>query len=479
VSRRTIGDALRWLAERDPAAPAVRDEVEALDRSELVERAAHYAGVLRDLGVRPDALVSIRLPNTVEFVVATVAVWLVGATPQPLSGRLGLDEQRAIVEVADSAVVLGADAADFPGRRTVPAGVALAGVAPWAGPDLAASSWKAPTSSGSTGRPKIVLAAADATIDPESTVAPFVPRAAVQLVCAPLTHSAPFTYAMRGLMTGHSLVLLPRFEPAAVLDAIARHRITWVMLVPTMLHRMLRLPVSVRQTADLSSLESILHIGARCSPDVKHGWIDWIGADRVVEVYAGSESAGLTMIVGHEWLAHPGSVGRPVSGSRMRVVSPEGEEVPPGTVGLVQMRRDGPPTYRYLGAEERIVDGWHTLGDLGRMDADGYLWIEDRADDLIVTGGEKLAPAIVEAAAEAHPAVRSAVAVGIPDVDLGEAVGLVVDIDGDAPTGSALAAWIVDRAGAAARPARILVVHEPLRDDAGKVRRSHWRAAFG
>jgi len=476
MTRMPIGAALRELADRSPDAPAVRDRSTALTRSELQDRASRLATRLRESGVRSDDLVTIRVPNGIEHVVATVAVWIAGATPHPLDARLPPDEQRALIELAGARVVVSDSAVDAPGTTTLAPSAPDA--SPWSGPDLAAASWKAPGSSGSTGRPKIVVATAPAIIDPDAAVAPFVPRRARQLVLAPLSHSAPFTYAYRGLMTGHELVIEPRFEPEAALRALAASRAGWAMLVPTMMHRMLRLPAAERAAADLSALDSILHIGAPCPPAVKRGWIDWIGAERVVEVYAGSESAGLTMIRGDEWLRRPGSVGRPISGSRMRVVGADGREVPAGTTGLVQMRRAGEAPYRYLGADVEAVDGWHTLGDLGRLDDDGYLFLDDRRSDLIVVGGENVVPSRVERVAEEHPAVRSAVAVGLPDEDLGQVVGLVVDVDGAGVAESEIAGWMRDRLERVAHPRRILLVDRPLRDDAGKVRRSAWRDAF-
>lgn len=464
-----IGEALRWLAAEAPYAAAVRDRTSALTRRELVSEAEHYASMLLDEGVVVDDLVTIRLPNTVEFVVACVAIWLVGATPQPLNPRLPLDEQRAVVARANSRVVIGAVPDEFPGRRVLEAG--RTGGRRYTGEALVAASWKAPTSSGSTGTPKIVLAGAPARFDPAARVAAFVPREAVQLVVAPLTHSAPFTYAMRGLMTGHSLVIEPRFDPLATLQVIEREGVTWVMLVPTMMHRMLRLPAAAREAVDLSSLESILHIGASCAESTKRGWIAWIGADKVVEVYAGSESAGLTMITGDEWLTRPGSVGRPVGGSRMRIVDTEsGAVLPTGAVGLIQMRRDGPATYRYLGAHARVHDGWHTLGDLGRVDSDGYLFLVDRADDLVVRGGEKIAPVMVEQALEAHPRVRSAVAFGVPDKDLGQRLVAIADIADATVDIAELHAWARGRLHGSA-PDEIRTTVNPVRDDAGKARR--------
>jgi bile acid-coenzyme A ligase len=411
--------------------------------------------------VPQDALVTIALPNGVDFVRATVAAWKLGATPQPLSPRLPADERAAIIELAKPALVV-----------DEPIGT-VGGIADPL-PDLVAGSWKAPASSGSTGRPKIIRAFAPATVDPETQVAPFIPRQAVQMVAGPLFHAAPFVYAMRGLMTGHELVILPRFDAAEALRTIEQHRITWTMLVPTMMHRSWRLGAA-REQADVSSLESIMHMGARCAPWLKRAWIDWLGPERVIEVYAGTESQGLTMITGQDWLDHPESVGRGISGSRFRVVRPDGTACAPDEVGEILMRREGGATYSYVGAEPDVRDGWHSLGDAGRIDAEGYLYVADRLDDVIVTGGAKVQPADVEGVVESHPDVRSAVAVPRDDEELGQRVHVVVDVDEATVTESELDEWISTRIDPEKRPRSWQIVHVPLRDDTGKVRRSTFR----
>jgi bile acid-coenzyme A ligase len=449
-----IGRAFAVLARESPDAAAVRCGDHVLSRRELdlaANRVAHaWAG-----RVGHDDLVTIMLPNGIDFVIACAAAWKLGATPQPLSPRLGAGERRAILELARPALVV-----DGP-LETSTDDSAL--------PDRVASSWKAPTSSGSTGRPKIVRAAAPATVDPAAPVAPFVPRDAVQMVAGPLFHAAPFVYAMRGLMTGHELVVLPRFDAEDALRTVQDHGVTWTMLVPTMMHRIWRL--GSRESYDVSSLESVLHLGARCAPWLKRAWIDWLGPDRVVEVYAGTEAQGIAMITGREWLEHPGSVGRGISGSQFRVVRPDGADCAVDEVGEIVMRRAGGPTYSYVGAEPRVRDGWHTLSDAGRIDADGFLHVEDRLDDVIVSGGVKVHPADVEAVLEEHPAVRSAVVVGRPDDELGERLHGVVDTGGIEVTEVELVGWARERLDPEKVPRSWAIVREPLRDDTGKVRR--------
>lgn len=459
----SIGRALAHLADQSPDAVAVRCGDTVMTRRELDLASNRVAHAWSDR-VRHDDLVTIALPNGLDFVLACCAAWKLGATPQPLSPRLGAGERAAILDLAGPVLVV-----DGP--------VELADDdSPL--PDLVASSWKAPTSSGSTGRPKIVRAAADATVDPGGAVAPFVPRDAVQMVAGPLFHAAPFVYAMRGLMTGHELVVLPRFDAETALRTIERHRVTWTMLVPTMMHRVWRLGADVRERTDVSSLTGVLHMGARCAPWLKRAWIDWLGPERVVEVYAGTESQGLAMITGTEWLAHPGSVGRGVSGSEFRVVRVDGSTCAAGERGEIVMRRDGPPTYSYVGAVPSVRDGWHTLGDAGQMDADGFLYVDDRLDDVIVTGGVKVHPADVESVIEEHPDVRSAVVVPRDDDELGQAVHAVVDIaDASVTDGfvDELASWTRARLDPEKIPRTWDLTRTELRDDTGKTRRSAHR----
>ena len=352
-----------------------------------------------------DDLVTVMLPNTAEMVLACVAIWKLGATPAPLSPRLPAAERQALLDLASPALVVGAG--DVGGHRPcIAADARIAdGYSDGPLPDRAAACWKAPTSSGSTGRPKLVLSASPATVDPTEQPVGYLPLHAVQLVVGPLHHAAPFVYAFRGLMTGHHLVLLDRPSPLEVLAAIQRERVTWTVLVPTMMHRIWRLEPSVRDGFELSSLHELLHLGAPCPVWLKRAWIDWLGPDHITEVYAGTESAGVTSIGGHDWLAHPGSVGRPAPGHRFRVLDDQGRDAAPGEIGEIHMLPPRGPgsTYSYRGAEPQLTaDGWDSLGDLGWLDRNGWLYLADRRTDLILSGGENVYPAEVEAALEAH-----------------------------------------------------------------------------
>ena len=475
MTERTFSALLAERARADPDEPVVVDTAGVMTAGELDAAASALAHELVDRGVRRDDLVAVSLPNGRDFVTACFGVWRAGATPQPLSTDLTASERGALEAIAPPAAALGAQPAS-PGIPWLPDVCVAAREGDL--PDVAASCWKAPATSGSTGRPKIVRAAAPATLDPMRPVAAFLPRAATQIVAGPLWHSAVFTYAFRGLLTGHRLVILDRFDAHAWLDAVEEHGATWGLLVPAMMARLLRVPAEARRPERVASIESVLHMGAPCAPALKRAFLDWLGPERVDEVYAGSESNGLTRLTGTEWLERPGSVGRPIGGTEIRIRDDGGRDLPTGEYGLVWMRRGDTAAYAYVGATSRRDDeGWDTLGDVGHVDAEGYLFLQDRADDLINRGGDKIAPATVEAVLEEHPAVEEAVAFGVADDDLGQVVHAAVRL-----TDSAASAGVMAHARAhlgRRAPVALHVSTTPLRNDAGKVRRSALAERFG
>jgi bile acid-coenzyme A ligase len=475
-----FGVALAQLAAAAPDRPAITHEDRTVSRGELERRTNRLARAYARLGVRPDSFVTIALPNGIAFFEAAIAAWKLGATPQPISPRLPVAERRAILELAAPALVVGVDPSEVPGRPAVPAGFEPeTALADDPLPPVVPASWKAPTSGGSTGRPKLIVATQPGTLE---AIAPFyrlTPRVdeGVGIVTGPLSHNGPFTTACVGLLMGVHQVVMTRFDAAKALELIERYRVDWMYAVPTMMLRIWRLPESERRARDLSSLVSVLHMAAPCPPWLKQGWIDWLGPDRIWELYGGTEAQAFTVINGHQWLAHRGSVGRPSVGE-IRVLDVAGHACPPGEVGEVWMRRGegAPPVYRYIGAEAKTRDGWESLGDMGWMDAEGYLYLTDRDTDMILVGGANVYPAEVEAALEEHPAVRGSCVIGLPDEDLGNVVHAIVQADrevGDAE----LLAHLRERLAPYKLPRSFERVSEPLRDDAGKVRRSALRTA--
>jgi bile acid-coenzyme A ligase len=339
-------------------------------------------------------------------------------------------------------------------------------------------SWKAPTSGGSTGRPKIIVAAGPGTVEVVVARAPAlrIDPGSTFLVTAPLYHNAPFMFSLVALVNAGHVVVMERFDPLDVLAHIERHRATWVYTVPTLLGRILRLPEEVRAAADLSSVRTLFHVGAPCPEHVKRGWLDWIEPSRMLELYAGTESIAVCMIDGEDWLAHPGSVGRPTSGELL-ITDDDFRPLPPGQVGEVWQRPPaGVTTYRYLGATARRRDGWESLGDMGRVDEQGYLYLADRRSDMILVGGANVYPAEVEAALEAHPAVVSSAVIGLPDEDLGSRVHAVVYLR-EPVTDEELAGHLRGRLASYKLPKTFERTDVSPRDDAGKVRRSALREA--
>lgn len=469
-----IGAVTRLLAERDPGRPAVTCEDRTVTRVELERRTNRLARAYDEMGVGQDDLVTIALPNSIEFYEAALAAWKLGATPQPISARLPKRERDAIVELADPAIVVGVEAGEYGDRPAVPVGFEPSASTPDEPilPDRTAASYKAPTSGGSTGRPKIIVSAQRGEHDPDQAMGFGMRVDGVHLVPGPLYHNAPFQFSTRALLSGNHLVVMTRFDASTALRLIEEHRVDWALVVPTMMTRIWRLPEDERLARDVSSLNGVLHLAAPCPPWVKQAWIDWLGPEKVWELYAGTEAQGVTVISGQEWLEHRGSVGRPTA-SEMQIRDLDGTVLPPGEVGEIWMRPlSGQPTYRYMGAEaRRDDDGWETLGDMGSMDADGYLYIADRRTDLILQGGANIYPAEVEAALDEHPAVLSCAVVGMPDDDLGHRVHAVVQLQREV-SDDELRRFLAERLVSYKVPRTFERVAEPVRDDAGKVRRS-------
>jgi bile acid-coenzyme A ligase len=479
-SREPIGAAFGRLAAEDPGRPAVTVGDHTVTRRELDLRSNRLARAFAAAGVRPEDLVTIALPNSVEFIEAALACWKLGAVPQPVSARLPGRELAAIVEVADSALVVGVDADLVPGRVAW-----TLGREPGAGhgdeplPPVAAGSWKAPTSGGSTGRPKVIMSGDPALVPPEPAMG--MSRDGCVLIPGPLYHNAPFSLASAGLFHGNHVVLLPRFDAEATLRAIHDHRPDFLLVVPTMMIRILRLDDVVRTGYDISSLQTVWHMGAPCPVWAKRAWIDWIGGEKIWELYAGTEVQAISTIRGDEWLRRAGSVGR-VSSGEMKIVDPEtGADLPAGQVGEIFLRVSpgGRPTYRYLGAQARTIgDGWESLGDMGWFDEDGYLYLADRRADIILSGGANVYPAEVEAAVNEHAGVESCAVIGLPHDDLGQVVHAICRASPGTvpPPDEELRAFVAERLVRYKVPRSFEWVDEPVRDDAGKVRRSALRS---
>ncbi len=470
----SISRAITHHAIQRPHEPALTCGDVTLSWREFDGRTNRLARAFAELGVEPDDLVTIALPNSTAFFEAAFAVWKLGATPQPVSARLPGRELEEIVELADSRLVVGIEADRMPGRTSLPVGYEPDPLlSDDVLPDLTSSRWKAPTSGGSTGRPKIILATTPGEFDIEA--AGFhLPSNSACVIPGVLYHNAPFSISSLALISGNHVINFPRFVPEAVLSAVTEHRPRYLYLVPTMMARIWKLPDQIKQAADMSSLDVAVHMAAPCPPWLKEEWIRWVGPDVLCELYAGTEVQAITWITGREWLEHHGSVGRPIVGT-MKVVDDDGRDLPAGEIGEIYMLADGGrgSTYQYLGAEPKALgeSDWESLGDLGWMDVDGYVYLADRRKDLILRGGANVYPAEVESAIDEHPAVRSCAVIGVPDDDLGQRVHAVVDAPGGVDEAD-LRIHLAERLVGYKCPSSYEFVDEPVRDDAGKVRRS-------
>jgi bile acid-coenzyme A ligase len=468
---------LTILAEADPDRLAITCGESSLTRAELESAANRLARDLAAGGVSLGDMVTIALPNSTDWFVAVAACWKAGAIPQPVSARLPERELSAIIELADPAAVIGVPADLVPGRRTLPVGYKPdAGLPDDPLPDATSPAWKAPTSGGSTGRPKLIVAGDPAVFD-ENVPPRFGASDGCMVVPAPLYHNGPIVWSCSAWLAGSHVVVLPRFDAHATLAAISRYQADTIYLVPTMMKRIWRLPEELRDSFDLSSLQAVWHLAEPCPEWLKQVWIDWLGPDRIFELYAGTEAQAATIITGAEWLAHRGSVGRPAPGTVM-IGDADGNELPVGAQGEVWLRslRDE-PTYRYVGATARIrLGGWESLGDMGWLDEDGYLYLGDRLMDMILTGGANVYPAEVEAALQEHPAVRSVAVIGLPDDDMGNVVHAIVEADPDVVSPEELQAFTAERVARYKVPRSVEYTDQPMRDEAGKLRRSALRA---
>lgn len=321
------------LATADPDRPAITCGDRSLTRAELESAANRLARDLAAGGVTRGDLVTIALPNSVDWFVAFAAAWKLGATPQPVSARLPERELAAIVELANPTAVIGVDHGAFPGRRCLPFGYRPdpdVDDAPL--PDVESPAWKAPTSGGSTGRPKLIVSGDASVLDLDAPPAVRITPEGCMVMPGPLYHNGPLIWSCMALLWGDHVVVLPRFDAEGTLAAVAEHGADIVYLVPTMMKRIWRLPEEVRDGYDLSSLQVVWHLAEPCPEWLKQAWLDWLGPERIFELYGGTEGQASTIISGTEWLAHRGSVGRPATGEIM-IADAEGNPLPAGEMG--------------------------------------------------------------------------------------------------------------------------------------------------
>jgi len=246
----------------------------------------------------------------------------------------------------------------------------------------------------------------------------------VHLVVSPLYHAAPGGFALNSLHLGQTIVIMDKFDPETALQLIERYKINNTHMVPTMFYRLLHLPEEVRSGADISSLRSVVHAGAPCAVEVKRRMIDWLSP--IVYEYYGASEGSASRISPQEWLEHPGSVGRALPGVSIKILNEDGQELSPGEVGLVYFGAPGSDLFEYYKDPAKTVatrrGNLITVGDLGYLDEDGWLYLSDRRTDMILSGGVNIYPAEIEARLMEHGAVADVAVIGIPDPEWGQRV---------------------------------------------------------
>jgi long-chain acyl-CoA synthetase len=297
-------------------------------------------------------------------------------------------------------------------------------------------------------------------------------------------HTAPNVYALSAAIRGMDMTIMSGFDAEEFLRIVADHRVTVVQMVPTMFVRLLALPEHVRSRYDLSSLRWVVHAAAPCPPDVKRAMIEWLGPI-VAEYYGGTETGPVVYCTSEEWLTHPGTVGRPIEQAVVKVLDAEGGELPTGESGEIYMWLDTWPDFTYAGDEEkrRSVerDGLVSCGDIGYLDADGYLYLNDRRSDMVISGGVNIYPAEIEACLQSLQGVRDCAVFGVPDDEFGEALAAHVEPhDGAQLTVADVRDHVRCRLAAYKTPRVVEFSHALPREDSGKIfkrrlREPYWR----
>lgn len=501
----------------DPDQMALADHQTTLGWAELDRVVNRAVNLLHSLDLGPEHRLAVFAENSAETVIAYVAAALAGASAVPVNFHLTPDELAYILEDSASALLLvGPETAE----RGLLAAKAVSNAS--GGPPIAVMGWRCPDhpevdsweqslalapadppptdippvphlfyTSGTTGRPKGVDAP-PALFRGGQTVEEYfatcaTPNAAIgtHLVVGPMYHAGPFA-ATRNLMGGAPVVVMGRFDAEATLAAIDRYQVNGVFMVPTHFSRLLALPAEVRERYRTDSLVSVTHSGAPCPVSVKRAIIDWFGPI-VAEGYGSTEVGGSCHINSEDWLAHPGSVGRPVPPFEVLIADEHGNELPPGREGRVYFADGSGRGIRYRNAPDKTAaahlrPGVFTLGEIGYTDDDGFLYLTDRFSDMVVSGGVNIYPAEAEQVLVEHPGVADVACIGVPHEEMGEQLkALIVVTDSDNPPAEAdIVAFCRERIAHYKCPRTVEFISEELlgRSAMGKINKQALRAPY-
>jgi long-chain acyl-CoA synthetase len=483
------------MADTQSETPMIRCGTIERSYDQVRERAARIGAGLGALGIAEGDNVAIVMANSVEFLEVTAGIALIGANPVPVNWHWKSDELGYLLtNSASRAAFVHTDFAAAVGQTGTPIPLVAVGSAPdntgyenWLAGHDPGDAVAAPVAglgmiytSGTTGKPKGIVREPVSPEDLMQIAVNSMQRMGVgpgvrTIIPAPLYHTAPNTMAAIAMKLGMDITLLRRFDAEEFLATVQRHRVQQVQMVPTMFTRLLRLPAEVRNRYDLSSLRSIVHSAAPCPAHVKQQMIDWLGPI-IVEYYGGSETGAVVWCTSEEWLAHPGTVGAPEDGAAIRIINADDEEeAPVGEVGVVYLRpADYWPGFTYHGDDrkrrEMELDGFVTVGDMGYVDADGYLYLSDRANDMVISGGVNIYPAEIESVLYEMPAIRDCAVFGIPDEEYGESLAAHIEIgDGFTLTGDEVRMFVRARLAGFKVPKVIVFDDDLPREDSGKL----------
>jgi long-chain acyl-CoA synthetase len=492
-----------YFAQKDPSKLSlVAPDGREISRGELLAASNRLAHGLRALGLKKGDSVAIVLPNGPEVVELYLAAYQTGLYLTPINNHLAGPEIAYIVNDSEAkafvaherfaeAVTKAAAEIQVPEEARFAVG-SLPGFRPYAEleegqsgelPDDRATGAVMNYTSGTTGRPKGVRRPLP-PIDPDTTAALFSAflqmfgikpeDGNVHIVGSPLYHTAVLMFASGSLHLGHPVVLMDKWRPEPFLQLIEKYRVTTSHMVPTQFHRMLQLPEEVRGKYDCSSTRTMVHAAAPCPPAIKQRMLDWWG-DAIYEYYAATEGGG-TIVTPQEWRGRPGTVGKAWANAEIKIMDDDGNELPTGEIGTVYMLR-GQADFEYYKDKEKTEKArrgrYFTVGDVGYLDEEGYLFLCDRKNDMIISGGVNIYPAEIESVLLTCPKVGDVAVFGIPHEDWGEEVKAVVEpAEGEAP-GEALTEEILafcrDKLAKYKIPRSIDYVEEMPRDPNGKL----------
>jgi len=498
------------MTETSPLFLGISSGQRKRSHAEIADRAARVAGGLQQLGVKQGDSVCILMRNDIVFIEAAYAAMRLGAYAVPVNWHFKPEEVAYVLKDSGTRVLIGHADLLHPLRDAIPAGITvLSAPTPpeilknyridpdhLATPDFATDleSWleqqrtyDGPAlpqpqnmiyTSGTTGHPKGVRRSAPT---PEQAIASERTRALIYglvpdvrgLLPGPLYHAAPNSFGLRAGRLGGALVLMPRFDPEEFLRLIQEQKIDTIFMVPTMFIRLLKLPEAVRAKYDTSSLRHVIHAAAPCPADVKREMIQWWGPV-IYEYYGSTESSALTFANSEDALRKPGTVGKILDGVELRFLGESGDPLPQGEIGEIYSKVSGNPDFTYHNKPEKRAeierDGFITSGDVGYIDADGYVFLCDRKRDMVISGGVNIYPAEIEAALHAVPGVHDCAVFGIPDDEFGEALMAVVEPQAGVTLDvAAIRARLKTRLADYKVPKHVEILKDLPREDSGKI----------